>query len=237
MTFRFDRDQEEGPFERLMDPAYAANPIGTEEQFERFISIIEEEINRYPSYCAFIPAGQRKRELKKVKKAIQAVRESLLSPGDNLQYLCTERSVFAYMFPDGPPDTDKLESELSKINTLIDMHLRFSLTRRSPKIPRPVRLFAAKLAIEYYFVFGRLPDKANKKAGKPVLQNPFVNSLDLGLDALVSEGYLSDERRPKDMKYLIGLARKDAKFDISVRASGTAAILHGKYFGGFPQGK
>ena len=225
MTFRFDRDQEEGPFERLMDPAYAAMPIGTVEQFESFISKIEEEINRYPSYGDFVPAGQRKRELKKLKKAIHSIRESLWSSGDNLQFLLTERAVFAYMFPDGPPDADKLDSELSKICTLIDMHLRFSLTRRERKIPQPVRLFAANLASEYYFLFGRLPDKANKKTQMLAVQNPFVNFLDEALHALVLEGYLTERKRPKDMKYLTGLALEDAKFEIDLRDSGAATAV------------
>ncbi|MDH3611901.1 MAG: hypothetical protein OES10_01380 [Gammaproteobacteria bacterium] len=223
MSFQFTEDI----CEDLMDPAYVDKPIGTEDQFERFIKRVEQAIDEFPTYGDFKPRRVRKRELKEAKKAVDTLRETLFSPGSNFQYLCSERPVFSYMFPSGPPDADKVESELKTIGVLIDLHLEYSLSRRQRKIIPPVRRFAAKLAFEYFRVFDRLPDKANKKVGRsgsPVVQSPFVNFLGHALDALVAEGFLDVEKRPADMKFLTKEAIKEASFEIKATKEGSAFL-------------
>lgn len=226
MTFQFDEETHES----LMDPFYVDNPIGTEEQFEKFIRAVEREIDKFVSYKDFKPKKQKTQDFNRVTKAIDCIRSFLFSPDHYADYFRREESFyFRMIFENGTRDLEKIDAELSKISILIDLHQRLNLSAHKwrGKITPPIWRFVMSLACWYVSIFGSRPPKAGKKQSRShdqVLESPFVNFLEHALDALVSKGYVREEQRPKDMKYLVEKALKEADFEIRAIEAGGAVL-------------
>jgi len=101
---------------------------------------------------------------------------------------------------------------------MIDHQMLELKDKRQPKVPESVHKFTTLLVMFYFAEFGIWPDIASRKTRNPdkapPLQHPFTHFLDIALDALIAEGHLSPDERPRDSKYLTQKSVERFKFHL-----------------------
>lgn len=195
---------------------FSDSPIGTDDQIASYISKMELLIRSYPKLDESLsPIKDQKNQLRAAYKAVMAAYEQLFAPGETLQYL---RDSYAYLNDPVfvPPDPDDLQASFGKILWMIDHQMLELKDKRQPKVPESVHKLTTALAVFYVAEFGSWPEIATRKPRNldkaPPLQHPFTHFLDVALDALVVEGHISPDERPRDIKYLIKKSVEKAKF-------------------------